>query len=64
MDNNYKWIRLLTLNGWVSLNTESIESTDRISPVTVRIRTTSGNVHLLKLKSQIKKLQEKIPVKI
>lgn len=64
MDNDYKWVRLLTIYGWISLNIESIESTDRINPTAVRIRTISGNVHLLKLKSQIKKLQKIMPIKI
>lgn len=65
MDNDYKWIKVLTSFGWVNINTEYIESISRIvSGGAIKIVMMSGNIHLVSLKSQIKKIQEIIPTKI
>ena len=63
MDNDYKYIKLLTLDGWASLNSEHIESVKRIGR-SVKVKMISGDIHLLHLTSQINKLQKIISTKI
>lgn len=65
MDNDYKWIKLLTIDGWISINTEHIESVKRIRPNgAIAMRMTSGDLHLVHTKKAIKKLEEIISTKI
>lgn len=63
MDNNYKWIRLMTLDGWVLLNTEYIESVKKINK-SIKLRMTSGESHLIHVSSEIQRLQKIIPLNL
>lgn len=63
MDSDYKWIRLMTLDGWVLLNTKYIESIKKINK-SIKIKMTSGESHLIHVSSEIARLQKIIPLKL
>ena len=54
MDAEFRWFRLRTLGGWISINTEHVSEVQKFAPNGWSVRMASGGLYLISDKEAIR----------